>query len=223
MTKYTRLQQQSLSGKILSDFGWTMTTTLRPLQEQKRFSLSRLIVSIWNHSYLQANLCFHNALHQVLNRAKCLSPAPQVYFSTEASRMRCLPLAPVFLLQKNIAPAEAARAMTSPGPQGRTAVQRTTIGTLQNAIEITLCADVHRFIFFLELYMVRTKTLKMFIKNHLLLSLSQHRTFGSFCFFLPPILPVIHFYFISIVSVWKGTDIKHVFLWLPAHFQIASM
>lgn len=48
--------------------------------------------------------------------------------------MRCFPLAPVFLLQKNTASAEATRAVPSTTPQGKVAGQRTTIGTLQNAI-----------------------------------------------------------------------------------------
>lgn len=84
--------------------------------------------------YLQANLCFHNALHEILNRAKSPSFIPWVHFSTEALRMRCFPLAPVFLLQKNTAPAEATRAVPSTTPHGKVAGQRTTIGTLQNAI-----------------------------------------------------------------------------------------
>lgn len=60
--------------------------------------------------------------------------------------------------------------------------------------------------------MVKTKTLKMFFKNHILLSLSQHRTFGFFFFFFPQVLPLTSFYFISVVSVWEDTDIKHIFL-----------
>jgi len=42
-------------------------------------------------------LCFRDALHQILNRAKGLAFIPQVHFSAEALRM------------KNTAPAEAAR------------------------------------------------------------------------------------------------------------------
>lgn len=46
-------------------------------------------------------------------------------------------MAPVFLIQKKIASEEAARVMTSTGPQGKAAGQRTTVGTLQNATKIT--------------------------------------------------------------------------------------
>lgn len=51
--------------------------------------------------------------------------------------------------------------------------------------KLPLRADVRRSIFFLELYMVKTKTLKTLVKNDLLLSLSQHSNFGSFIFPFP--------------------------------------
>lgn len=129
---------------------------------------------------------------------------PRVHFSTEALRMRSVSVAPVFLLQKNIAPAEAARADINWKKQlGRGQLLVPYI----NYHSEQMCIDS-----FFPWSCIWSKTLKMLVKNHLLLSLSQHRTFGSSFFFSSPQFFHLPFSPFFQLSVRGKTQILNTFL-----------
>jgi len=86
---------------------------------------------------------------------------------------------------KNTAPAEAARTVHQRDLRERRLGRGQLLVPYKMLYKSPVWADVHRFILFLESRMVKTKTLKVLVKRHLLLSLPQHRTSGFFSF-LPP-------------------------------------